>query len=153
MKLNRSILIGALATSLVGAAALTVYAQVKRPYRDGTVWNVSFIRMKPGMDTAYLNYLATDWKRAQETAKKEGLIVSYKVLITEAHSPNDWNLILMTEVKDLATMEANFDKADAMFQKLVGDDQKQMQGYKDRLEIREVMGDRLAREIVLEPKP
>jgi hypothetical protein len=153
MKLNRRIVVGALAVSVVGAAALTVHAQVKRPYRDGTVWNVSFIRMKPGMDTAYLNYLATDWKRNQEAAKKEGLIVSYKVLATEAHTPNDWNLILMTEVKNLATMEANVDKADALFQKVVGDDQKQMQGYKDRSEIREIVGDRLAREIVLEPKP
>jgi hypothetical protein len=153
MKLNRRIVVGALALSVVGAAALTVHAQVKRPYRDGTVWNVSFIRMKPGMDTAYLNYLATDWKRNQEAAKKEGLIVSYKVLSTEAHNPNDWNLILMTEVKDLATLEATQDKADALSQKVVGDDQKQMQGYKDRSEIREVMGDRLAREIVLEPKP
>ena len=153
MKLNRRIVVGALALSVAGAAALTVHAQVKRPYHDGTVWNVSFIRMKPGMDTAYLNYLATDWKRNQEAAKKEGLIVSYKVLATEAHTPNDWNLILMTEVKNLATMEANVDKNDALFQKVVGDDQKQMQGYKDRLEIREVMGDRLAREIVLEPKP
>jgi hypothetical protein len=151
-KLNRAPLIGAVVASLAGLGALSVYAQVKRPYRDGTVWNVSFIRMKPGMDTAYLNYLATDWKRNQEAAKKEGLIVSYKVLATEAHSPTDWNLILMTEVKDLATMEANEDKADALFQRVVGDDQKQMQGYKDRLEIREVMGDRLAREIVLEPK-
>ena len=153
MKLNRRIVVGALALSVVGAAALTVHAQVKRPYRDGTVWNVSFIRMKPGMDTAYLNYLATDWKRNQEAAKKEGLIVSYKVLSTEAHNPNDWNLILMTEVKDLATLEATQDKADALSQKVVGDDQKQMQGYKDRSEIREVMGDRLAREIILEPKP
>ena len=130
-----------------------MHAQVKRPYRDGTVWNVSFIRVKPGMDTAYLNYLATDWKRNQEAAKKEGLIVSYKVLSTEAHNPNDWNLILMTEVKDLASMEANQEKADALSQKVVGDDQKQMQGYKDRSEIREVMGDRQAREVVLEPKP
>jgi hypothetical protein len=153
MKLNRRIVVGALALSVVGAAALTVHAQVKRPYRDGTVWNVSFIRVKPGMDTAYLNYLATDWKRNQEAAKKEGLIVSYKVLSTEAHNPNDWNLILMTEVKDLASMEANQEKADALSQKVVGDDQKQMQGYKDRSEIREVMGDRLAREVVLEPKP
>lgn len=152
-KLSRAALIGAAVASLAWAGALSVYAQVKRPYRDGTVWNVSFIRMKPGMDTAYFNYLATDWKRNQEAAKKEGLIVSYKVLVTEAHSPTDWNLILMTEVKDLATMEANFDKADALTQKVVGDDQKQMQGYKDRSEIREVMGDRLAREIVLEPKP
>ena len=153
MKLNRRIVVGALALSVVGAAALTVHAQVKRPYRDGTVWNVTFVRMKPGMDTAYLNYLASDWKRNQEAAKKEGLIVSYKVLSTEAHSPDDWNLILMTEVKDLATLEANQDKADALSQKLVGDDQKQMQGYKDRSEIREITGIRLAREIVLEPKP
>ena len=153
MKLNRRIVVGALALSAVGAAALTVHAQVKRPYRDGTVWNVSFIRMKPGMDTAYLNYIASDWKRNQEAAKKEGLIVSYKILSTEAHSPDDWNLILMTETKDLATLEANQDKADALTQKMVGDDQKQMQGYKDRSEIREIMGIRQAREIVLEPKP
>jgi hypothetical protein len=151
--LSRTALLGAAVFSLGAGAALTVHAQVKRPYRDGTVWNVSFIRMKPGMETAYLNYIATDWKRAQEEAKKAGLIVSYKVLSTEAHSPTDWNLILMTEVKDLASMEANEDKADALTQRVVGDDQKQMQGYKDRLEIREVMGDRLAREIVLEPKP
>lgn len=152
MKLNRRIVVGALALSVFGAAALTVHAQVKRPYHDGTVWNVTFVRMKPGMDTAYLNYLASDWKRNQEAAKKEGLIVSYKILSTEAHSPDDWNLILMTEVKDLATMEASQDKADALSQKLVGDDQKQMQGYKDRSEIREIMGIRLAREVVLEPK-
>ena len=153
MKLNRRIVIGALSLSVAGAAALTVHAQVKRPYRDGTVWNVSFIRMKPGMDTAYLNYIASDWKRNQEAAKKEGLIVSYKVLVTEAHNPNDWNIMLMTEMKDMASMEANQDKADALTQKVVGDDTKQMQGYKDRSEIREIMGDRLAREIVLEPKP
>jgi hypothetical protein len=49
-------------------------------------------------------------------------------------------------------MEANEDKSEAVAQKVVGNDEKQMQGYKDRLEIREVMGDRLAREIILEPK-
>ena len=152
MKLNRRIVVGTLALSVLGAAALTVHAQVKRPYRDGTVWNVTFVRMKPGMNTAYLNYLASDWKRNQEAAKKEGLIVSYKVLSTEAHDPNDWNLILMTEVKDLTTLEATQDKADALSQRLVGDDQKQMQGYKDRSEIREIIGIRQAREIVLEPK-
>ena len=152
-KLSRSALVGVVAASLAWAAALSVYAQAKRPYRDGSVWNISMIRVKPGMDTAYLNYLAADWKRNQEAAKKEGLILSYKVLVTEGHSPTDWNLILMTEVKDLATMEASTDKADALTQKVVGDDQKQMQGYKDRSEIREVMGTRLAREIVLEPKP
>jgi hypothetical protein len=107
-------------------AGLSVYAQSARPYRPGSVWEMSFIRMKPGMDTAYLNYIATDWKRIQESAKKEGLILSYRVLSTEAHDPTDWNLILMTEYKDLATFEANEQKADAFFQKTVGDDQQQM---------------------------
>lgn len=49
-------------------------------------------------------------------------------------------------------MEANEGKADNLAQQIVGNDAKQMQGYKDRLEIREVLQDRLAREIILEPK-
>jgi hypothetical protein len=49
-------------------------------------------------------------------------------------------------------MEAGEDKADALLQKVVGNDEKQMQGYRDRLEIREVMGNRLGRELILEPK-
>ena len=104
------------------------------------------------METAYLNYLAGPWKANQEAAKKEGLIISYKVLSVEGHNPGEWNLMLMTEYKNLATMEANEDKGDALAQKMIGNDEKQMQGYKERLEIREVVGDRLAREIILEPK-
>jgi len=84
--------------------------------------------------------------------KKAGLIVSYKVLTSEPHNPGDFNIMLMTEYKDLATMEANESKEDALAQKVVGDDEKQRQGYRERLEIREVMGGRLAREIVLEPR-
>jgi len=108
--------------------------------------------MKPGMDTAYLNYIATDWKRNQEALKKDGLILSYKVLTTEAHGSTDWNIMLMTEYKDMATMEANEPKADALSQQVVGNDEKQRQGYRDRIEIREVMATRLSREIVLEPR-
>lgn len=150
MKRNR-LLIGFLSI-LVLASSVVVLAQVNRPYRNGSVWNVAFIRMKPGMETAYLNYIATDWKRNQDAMKKEGLILSYKVLTTEAHGGADFNIMLMTEFKDLATMEANENKADNLAQQIVGNDQKQMQGYKERLEIREVLQDRLAREIVLEPR-
>ena len=141
---------------LVGALLLilcvSVYAQVSRPFRNGSVWEVSFIRMKPGMDVAYLNYIATDWKKEQEALKSAGISLSYKVLETEGHAATDWNLILMTEFKDLASLEANEAKADALTQKVVGTDEKQMQGYRDRAEIREVMGTRLAREIILEPR-
>lgn len=148
---HKRVLTGSLFVLLL-ATSVVVLAQVNRPYRNGSVWNVAFIRMKPGMETAYLNYIATDWKRNQEASKKEGLILSYKVLTTEAHGGGDFNIMLMTEYKDLATMEANEAKADNLAQQIVGNDQKQIQGYKDRLEIREVLQDRLAREIILEPR-
>jgi len=150
MKHNR-ILIVSLVVLLL-ATSVVVLAQVNRPYRNGSVWSIGFIRMKPGMDTAYLNYVAGDWKREQEALKKDGQIISYKVLQTEGHSATDFNLMLMTEYKDLATYEKNLDKTDALLQTVIGDDEKQRQGYRDRLEIREVLADRLAREIVLEPK-
>ena len=152
MKPPRKLLVGTLVAMAVLVAGLSVYAQVKRPYRNGSVWDVAFIRMKPGMETAYLTYLTNDWKREQEALKSAGLILSYKVLSTEGHTTGDWNLMLMTEYKDLASMEAGEQKAEAVAQKVVGDDQKMQQGYKDRLEIREIIGDRLAREIVLEPR-
>jgi hypothetical protein len=148
---NKRIFIGSLMVLLLAMSAV-VFAQVSRPYRNGSVWNIGFIRMKPGMDTAYLNYIATEWKRNQEAMKKEGIILSYKVLTTEAHGAADFNIMLMTEYKDLATMEANEAKADNLAQTVVGNDAKQIQGYKERLEIREVLQDRLAREIILEPR-
>lgn len=141
-----------LLVALMLALSVVVFAQINRPYRNGTVWSIGFIRMKPGMETAYLNYIAGDWKREQEALKKEGQIVSYKILQTEAHGSNDWNLMLMSEYKDLAAYEKSLDKTDALLQTVIGNDEKQRQGYRDRLEIREVLQDRLVREIVLEPR-
>ena len=137
---------------LILTVSVVVVAQVNRPFRNGSVWAISLIKMNPGMETAYLNYIAGDWKREQEALKKDGQIVSYKILQTEAHGSNDWNLMLMTEYKDLATYEKNLEKTDALLQTVIGDDEKQRQGYRQRMEIREVLADRLAREIVLEPK-
>jgi hypothetical protein len=148
---KKSLLFAALVLALA-MAGFTVYAQMARPYHEGSVWNIAFIRVKAGMDSAYMNYLASDWKKEQEALKAEGLILSYKVIGVEAHTPNEWNLMLMTEYKNLAAMEAGQDKAEAIGQRVGGNDQKQMQGYKERSEIREVLGDRLAREIILEPK-
>ena len=148
---NNRILVGLLVVVML-SLSVVVFAQVSRPFRNGSVWNIGFIQMKPGMDTAYLTYVAGDWKREQEALKKDGQIISYKVLTTESHGSDDWNIMLMTEYKDMATMEANEAKADNLAQKVSGNDEKQMQGYRDRLQIREVLQNRMAREIILEPR-
>lgn len=148
---KQRVLVALLGASLL-VLCISVWAQVSRPYRNGSVWEIAFIRIKPGMNEAYMKYLATDWKKEQEALKAEGISLSYKVVATEGHTSGDWNLMLMTEFKDLATLEASEAKADAIAQRVAGSDEKQMQGYKDRSEIREVLGSRLAREIVLEPR-
>ena len=150
MKRNRTLV--TLLIVVVLTVSTVVMAQVNRPYHNGSVWSISFIKMKPGMETAYLNYVAGDWKQQQEALKKDGQILSYKVITTEAHGSNDWNIMLMSEYKDLATREANEAKADNLAQKVIGNDEKQMQGYRDRLQIREVLEVRQAREIILEPR-
>ena len=123
------------------------------PYHDGPVWTITFVHTKPGLSMKYMEYLATEWKKEQDALKKAGLILDYKVIGTDSHSPNDWDLMLMTEFKDLATLEANEDKMEAVaMQALDLNDQKMIQGYQERASWREIIGDRLAREIILEPK-
>jgi len=124
-----------------------------RPFHDGPVWTLTFVHTKPGLGLKYMEYLATEWKKEQDALKKAGLILDYKVIGGESHNPNDWDLMLMTEYKDLATLEANEDKMEAVaMQALDLNDQKMLQGYQERSSWREILGDRLAREIVLEPK-
>ena len=146
----------AVAVAVFATLLLPVLMQAQtpvRPFHDGPVWDLTFVKAKPGIGLKYMNYLATDWKTEQEALKKAGLILDYKVIATEAHGTNDWDLMLMTEFKDLATMEANQDKMEDVANKaLQSNDQKMIAGYEERMSWREIVGDRLAREIILEPK-
>ncbi len=49
-------------------------------------------------------------------------------------------------------MEANQEKADTLSASLVGGDQKMEQGYRDRASIRDLVGTRVAREVILQPR-
>jgi hypothetical protein len=149
MQMKRAIIF--VSSMLCVALSLALYAQVKQPYRNGTVWDIEYVRMKPGMEPAYLRYVADEWRSEREVMKKNGFILSYRVLQTENHSPADFNLMLITEYKDLATYEAAQRKMEDVYQQVTGDEAKQRQGYREREELREIMGSRLAREIVLEP--
>ena len=42
-----------------------------RPFHDGPVWDITFVKAKPGVALKYMEYLATDWKTEHE-ALKEG---------------------------------------------------------------------------------
>ena len=61
-----------LSVCLILVIALAAYTQIPaRPYRNGSVWEITFIHTHAGMGNAYLTYLTTDWKREQEAAKDQ----------------------------------------------------------------------------------
>src|SRR5690349_10756899 len=133
---------------LIAVGAMPVIGQVHKFFTPGSVWTVTMIKMAPGMDQTYLEYLDGQFKKAEEAQIKAGFEKSYKILRT-MDDGGAWNLLILREYTSLASIEANVEKADAVLQQTDGTDQAQMKGYEDRSKYREVVGTKYARELVL----
>jgi len=144
MRLARATLWFVLGLLLV--AAQSSIAQDK-PYKEGTVWSVSFIRVKPGMFDVYMRDLAVQRKKLMDEAKKQGLIVSERMLTGSAAGRDDWDLMLMVEYKNWAAFDGLSDKFDALALKVVGSEEKQLQMMVKRTEVREIIGGKTLQEI------
>ncbi len=135
-----------MALALILSFGAKSFAQ-DRSYKDGSVWAMSFIRVFPGQDETYLNSLKSSWIAVHDEAVKQGLILSYRILEGNASTPEDWNLILMVEYKNLASLEGNDEKWDAIQNKISSaDDRKKLMD--SRVSVRSMYGNRLMREIV-----
>jgi hypothetical protein len=132
---------------MVVALSSRAFAQ-DRQYKDGSVWAASFIKTNYGMGVDYLNSLKTTWKAVHDEAIKQGLILSYKILDGEAANPEDWNILLLVEYKNLASMEGNDDKWDALYKKIIGDEAASKQLRDSRVSMRTIYGGKVLREIV-----
>jgi len=137
-----------LAGGLAAAVSVTVAGQVHKYFSPGTVWTVTMIRIAPGMDQMYMQYLDSQFKKGEDATVKAGFQKSYKILRT-MDDGGAWNMLILREYSSLASIEANVEKADALLQQVEGTDQVQMQGYQDRSKYREVVGTKYARELIL----
>jgi hypothetical protein len=132
---------------IVFAAGMRVSAQDKG-YKEGSVWNVSFVKTNAGMEDEYLKNLKTTWKSVMEEAVKQNLILSYKILSGSSANPQDYDIMLMVEYKNLASMEGTDDKWDAIFKKVVGNEEAMNKLMSSRVSQRTIFGDKLFREII-----
>jgi hypothetical protein len=119
-----------------------------RQYTEGSVWNVSFVKTNSGMGQDYLNNLKTTWKAVHDEALKQGLILSYKILDGEAANPQDFDILLLVEYKNLASMDGTDDKWDAIYKKTIGDEATMKNLRESRVSMRTIYGGKLMREIV-----
>ena len=126
-----------------------VHAQSDAPYTEGPVWDITMVKTKYAMTDDYLKAIAKTFKGASEEAKKEGLIVDYKILLGTASSSQDFNILLMTAYKNMAALDNGREKFDPIARKLQGAPDQQRAAAVKRGELREILGDKLMREITL----
>lgn len=130
-----------------------ISAQEEDLYDSGTVWSLTFVRTAANKSDVYLKGLANTWVASMEEAKKEGLIVSYKILQGQPANEDDFNLVLMIENKGMADFDPNKEreaKYDAIEKKIkdkMGDKYDMTITNYDA--IRNLQGSKLMREIHL----
>jgi hypothetical protein len=110
---------------------------------------VTMVRTKPGMSDDYLKSLAQTVKLTSDEAKKQGVIMDYKILIDDASDPHDYNILIMQEVKNFAAYDGIREKLDPIAEKLIGNQDQQRQLVIKRIEVREILGTKRMREITL----
>ena len=148
MKSKHKLMVATLVAVLL-MLAVSVYGQVHKYFTPGTVWGVTMIRIHPGMDQAYLEYLDTQLKKESDISIKNGFMKSYKILRAQ-DDDSGWNMLILREYDSYTSLEKNEEKADEVLRQATGiDDQKGMQGYIDRSKLRDVQGTKFMRELVL----
>jgi hypothetical protein len=135
------------ALSLVMASLCS--AQSDAPYTEGPVWLVTMVKTKPGMGDDYLKSLAQTVKLTNDEAKKQGIIMDYKILLGDASDEHDYNILIMQEVKNFAAYDGIREKLDPIAKKFIGNQDQQRQLAIKRIEVREILGTKRMREITL----
>ncbi len=128
-------------------------AQDEPLYTEGSVWNLTFVKLKANMGEEYLTGLSKTWKASMDELVGQKLIKSYKILLGDASNPQDFDLILMTEFDNYAAFDPNperdkkRDEVEKKIRDAMGEEfQKTVSSYST---LREITGRKTMREIFL----
>jgi len=144
--MNRTLI---LTIAISAALAGLCRAQSDAPYTEGPVWTVTMVKAKYGMGDEYLKGLAKTFKGSLDEAKKQNLIMDYKVLLGDSADPHDFDILLMVEQKNMAAFDNAREKFDPIARKTEGAPEQQVATATKRVELREILGTKIMREITL----
>ena len=93
-------------TLVVMLFALPAFAQ--EHYTEGPVWYVSTIRVKPAHMDDYLTALRREIKPFWDEAKRQGVILDWKVFLKETkHNTEDWDIALAVLYKNHSQLDGS----------------------------------------------
>ena len=137
-----------LALGLALAIGATATTAADRPYTEGTVWTMTLIKVAPGQFDAYMKDLLPIRKKLDDEAKKEGLLVSSRVLSGQSSGHDDFDLVILEEYKNWAAFDGITAKYDAIMEKLGESSEKADQQVVKRGEVRTILGEKTFQEII-----
>ncbi|MEO5626750.1 MAG: hypothetical protein ABIQ70_12145 [Dokdonella sp.] len=138
-----------IATSLLCVFSAQAIADDARSYKEGPVTEVTYIKIKPGQFDNYMKWLDTNFKPEQEEFIKAKITLGYKVYAQQARDMHDPDLILSVTYANMAALDNLNARTDAISEKLEGTIDKQNQAFADRGSMREVVGSKYIREMIL----
>jgi len=136
-----------LLTIITVMIAFTIKAGDK-PYTLGTVWEVSYIKVNDGKLEDYLKNLNSGYYPIYEEYKKKGWITSYKAISFNRNTPDDWNLMLLTEYPNWATFDRKEKEWEAVVDEVFKNKKAEESSNEDRKNIRVLWGSKVGVEMV-----
>ena len=135
-------------SGVLSLGSVMVYGQEK-PYTEGSVWSITMVRVKPGMLDVYLRDVLPLRKKVDDEAKKQGLILSDRVLSGSASGRDDFDVMFLIEYKNWAAFDGISAKFDAIEASIIGSQDKQVQLMTKRTEVREILGEKTMQELIM----
>jgi len=135
----------AIAFSLAGLCR----GQSDAPYNEGPVWTVTMIKTKTGLTDEYIKQITGTVKPVYDEAKKQKVILDYKILNGEASDPHDFNMLILVAFPNYASFDHFRDNMDPITTKVMGSEEQRKQLAVKRLDVREILGSKTMREITL----
>ena len=131
------------------ATTAFVSAKEEVPYTEGPVLELSYIKVKPGMFDAYMEYLSTTWKDLNAELKKSGIIMDAKIYSCQARNPHEADLVLAITYKNMAALDGLEERSSAAMEKFWSTRQKSNEASISRESMREILGSEYVRELGL----
>lgn len=146
MKL-RHLLAGIVLTGFASVASADLDAWTDYDIGSG-VSNITTVKVDSNMIDKYLEGLKATWAPANDVAIELGQIESYGIYVSELPNGGDFNVVLVTRMKDASDLQPSKARYDAFMEKWGEENQKQSDQivltYPD---IRTITGEYLMREI------
>ena len=138
-----------MAAAILALAMQVASAADEKPYSDGPVVNVSYIKTKPGQFDAYIKYLGTTYRDLMEEQKKAGFVLNWSVYRAQPRSPHDPDLVLTVTYKNWAALDGIADRAEASQKKIYSTRAGIAKAQVDRESLRELIGSEDVQQLIL----